>query len=244
MNLRFSGTGLAFLSHFVATRDIRYYLNGVYLQPMTAEAGGGVLGAATNGHALGMWRDTEGHVDRPIIITVSRGLASACARKENTLLVARDNHLVCTWQNPAPVEPEIELFVQPNAPLRRAISQNTAPFEVEGTFPSVSKPVPLRTRVGPVNLINAQYLALMHKALPKRRFGQHVRLHQAEADRGILLTSPTAPQALAVIMPVRDDNLPESPWLERWKVDEARVAAVAAAPLPGRQPSDAVPPRD
>lgn len=33
MNLKFSGRALAYLSHFKAESDIRYYLNGVYVAP-------------------------------------------------------------------------------------------------------------------------------------------------------------------------------------------------------------------
>lgn len=40
MNLKFSGRALAYLSHFKAESDIRYYLNGVYIAPMPPEAGG------------------------------------------------------------------------------------------------------------------------------------------------------------------------------------------------------------
>ena len=37
MNLKFSGRALAYLSHFKAESDIRYYLNGVYVAPMPPE---------------------------------------------------------------------------------------------------------------------------------------------------------------------------------------------------------------
>ncbi len=78
MNLSFSGRGLSFLAHFMATKDIRYYLKGVYVRPMTADEGGGVLAAATNGHILGMWRDHDGECGRPAILRILPGMVTAC----------------------------------------------------------------------------------------------------------------------------------------------------------------------
>lgn len=69
----------AAINLFSADRDVRYYLNGVFIEPHPEK---GVIIVATDGHRLGLIHDPSGFTDRPIIVgNISKALASACAAK-------------------------------------------------------------------------------------------------------------------------------------------------------------------
>lgn len=247
MNLKFSGRALAYLSHFKADNDIRYYLNGVYVAPMPPEAGGGVIGAATNGHVMGMWHDKEGHVTRPAILRISKQLARACASKETrgqqTTLVLTDNRLACMCG------PE-ELYIQPNE-YRDPASKpkkgwDREPWEVAGDFPDLGRvvPSPSEATIGMTGAVSAGYLGLIANAIPKglSKLGTGVTIRQVHQDGQNLVLFDRLPEALAIIMPMRSDvGTPE--WLPRWKKADKKAKEAKAAPHPA-MPSDAAPPPD
>lgn len=241
MNLKFSGKGLAFLSHYMADHDIRYYLNGVYLAPMPG-GGPGVVGAATNGHVLGMWRDSEGHIDRPAILTITKGLVSAC-KKSDTVIENRDGRLTCVQYKPEKKGYGEELYVQPNS--RKKPGDRVEAWEVEGRFPVLTKVAPKlqELTIGLTGAVNATYLGLISKSLPyNNKFGDGVLLRQVNKDGAILVLCDTIPEAVMVIMPMRDRDTPSSPWLENWRERHEMIDAVEKLPTPGKQPSDAAPP--
>lgn len=67
----------AAINLFSANCDVRYYLNGVFIEPHPEK---GVIIVATDGHFLGLIHDPEGFVDRPIIVGgISKPLISACS---------------------------------------------------------------------------------------------------------------------------------------------------------------------
>lgn len=247
MNLKFSGQGLAFLFHYMATQDIRYYLNGVYVAPLSAEAGGGVIGAATNGHVLGMWHDKEGTATRAAILRISKPLARACASKDGPgeqkpTLVLADNRLACMRGGE-------ELYIQPNEyrdPERKPRGGwANEPWEVPGNFPNIARVVPDHTKaeIGMTGSVNATLLALVTASLPKSRsrYGTGVTIRQINKDSGNLVLFDGLPEAMAVIMPMRTDfEVPA--WLPRWRDTEIRSQDAAKLPTPGSQPSDAAPP--
>lgn len=245
MNLEFSGRGLAYLSHFKADNDIRYYMNGVYVAPMPPEAGGGVIGAATNGHVLGMWHDKEGRATRPAILRISKALARACATKETrghqTTLVLADNRLACMRG------PE-ELYIQPNEyrdPERKPQKGwGREPWEVAGDFPDLGRvvPAPAEATIGMTGTVSSSYLGLIAQAIPKDlgRFSTGVVIRQVHQDGQNLVLFDRLPEALAIIMPMRSDvGTPE--WLPRWKKADQKAKDAKAAPRPA-MPSDAAPP--
>lgn len=244
MKIKFSGKGIAFLSHYMATNDIRYYLNGIYLAPMPD--GPGVIGAATNGHALGMWRDPSGEIDRPAILTISKGLVTAC-KKPHAFLENRDGRLTCAQYKPEHKGYSEELYVQPNT--RKKPSDHVEAWEVEGKFPDLNKPVPKidDNLIGVSGRINPVYLALIAKSLadarPREKFTS-VLMRQQHADYGILVLSHEVPEAIMVVMPMRGDQTPSSPWLEPWRLRHDHAEKAKKTKMPGQQPSDAAPPVD
>lgn len=241
MNLKFSGRAVAFLSHYMAQGDIRYYLNGIYLAPMPG--GPGVIGAATNGHVLGMWRDPDGHIDRAAILSISKGLASAF-KKHDTQLENRDGRLTCVQYKPQNAGIGEEIYVQPNTRKKR---DRVEAWEVEGKYPEIARVAPKihEAELGMTALVNAKYLGLVAKSLPDTsKYGNGVMLRQVHKDGAILVLCERVPEAVAVIMPMRGWDTPTSPWLENWRSRTEAAENAKKLPTPGSQPSDAVPPRD
>lgn len=254
MKLKFAGRGLAYLAHFKATNDIRYYLNGVYLAPMPPEAGGGVIGCATNGQAMGMWYDRDGHIDRPVIAHITPPLAKACGKAQGVLLVTLDGRLAAvlpTSRNDAShvSVPELEeLFVQPNP--ARIPEGDAQAWEVLGKFPEAAAvipvvPNPMQSPRAPI-FMGAQYLALFAKASPGGLRGGYscIALNQTRPDAGILITYPATPEAIGVVMPMHlriEEGLP-SAWVNSMKRAHGLPTPDSYGPGQG-MPSDAEPPQ-
>lgn len=248
MNLNFSGRGLAFLHHYEPTLDIRYYLAGVYVRPLSADEGGGVLGVATNGHIMGAWRDPEGVADRAAILRISPGLAAACRRaaKKAPRLVIRDGRLTI-------MTGDDEVYVQPNAavvPVKDRIAlQYPEPWEIAAKFPDVFRVVDraINAESGPTGHINAELLSLLCKSLPKpggKRYANGLRFRQDGASDVVVVTCPDVPEMMAAVMPIRCENNGLPAWLPRAVAAAGRQRAASDAPLPVFEPSDAVPPPD
>jgi hypothetical protein len=66
--LKISVDALTKAGPFAAHQDIRYYINGIAVIPL---ASGGVLAAATNGHAIVCVRDPEGFASRTVILPIT-----------------------------------------------------------------------------------------------------------------------------------------------------------------------------
>lgn len=66
----FDAKGLPPVAFFKAVNDIRYYLNGIYVQPHPTAPG--VVVMATDGHRAAMFYDPNGKASRPAILDVSR----------------------------------------------------------------------------------------------------------------------------------------------------------------------------
>lgn len=240
MNLKFSGQGIAFLNHYKAKTDIRYYLMGVYIRPLPAEAGGGVIGAATNGFMMAYWHDKDGQADRPAILQISPQLSVACGKaseKNPTTLVIRDNRLVC-------LRGDDETYIQPN-PSPEKSPTDLEPWELPGKYPDIARPIPKMQDLteGPVDFINPEYLAKIARSFPKADYQRSIALRTTRNNEPIACFCPDLPQLAVIVMPITGKHarlVPE--WMTTFVKNERRDAqAVAEAPLPGQQPSDATP---
>lgn len=247
MNIQFSGKGLAFLSHYMAKQDIRYYLNGICLRPLPAEAGGGVLGAATNGHVMGVWHDPDGQVDREVILKITPELVRACSRRPPKKLAGQEPMLTILGGRLACMIEDVEVYIQPNeyrAPDPKGKPFEHEPWEVPGKFPHVGRVVPnlQEATAGTVNTINASYLELIAKSLPNPgKWSNGITMRQAFVGGGILVLCEQHPQAAIVVMPMRDRF--EAPrWLHQFVGHDRRVTQATTAPLPVYEPADAGPP--
>lgn len=69
----------AAINLFAAVQDVRYYLNGVFIEPHPEK---GAIMVATDGHRLGVIHDPDGWCSEPIIVgSISKQLISACTKK-------------------------------------------------------------------------------------------------------------------------------------------------------------------
>ncbi|HEN8721178.1 TPA: hypothetical protein U8215_000825 [Pseudomonas aeruginosa] len=69
---------LAAVSLFMAHNDVRYYLNGISIEPASQ---GGVLLIATNGHHIGVMHDPDGWAGNKIIISPSKALVAGLKKR-------------------------------------------------------------------------------------------------------------------------------------------------------------------
>ena len=215
MKLKFSAKGIKFLSHYQARLDIRYYLNGIYLKPFN----GGVIGCASDGHTAGMWFDKDGHVDRPIIIEVTTQLVAACSKPsrlgEGLTVEVVDNRL-------AVMDSVYELFIQPGKPKSEqgTVDENLGiePFEVRGSFPDLARVVRLPDGDrGPTDAVNPALLERVSKSFKTGgKFSGAVNLRQDSASNATLFTSSWMPEAAALLMPLRDQDMPPQEWLKKF----------------------------
>lgn len=226
MKLSINPKLVAAVATFRTIGDIRYYLNGIYVEPLQ---GGGVVLVATNGHALCAWRDANGEAERSAVLHVTPGLLTACkAREAKRLLIADDRLAVHTAKG-------VETFIQ-----RRRVGSNG--WEIEGKFPDWRRVIPIADKPGVVNSMAPQYLSLVTNALKigttgNSRYMPSISMWQPEAGRGIGITSVEAPDFFAVVMPIHESIAPPPKWLTAL----AKTQTTAGLPLPGQQPSDAAP---
>lgn len=187
---------LARLVPFVPAHDIRYYLNGIYVEK--AKQGGCYL-VATDGHTMVIIHDAKATLAgaESLIFRVGPGLAAAAKTASNKmhknlayrLLVEGQRVKIATDFG---AEGDAELFVQAGRSL------------IEGKFPDWRKVVPDLDKLKPGfgDGMNAHYLARLSKLTADRRFSG-VTLWQAEATKAIVARLQTVTEMIVVMMPLR-----------------------------------------
>lgn len=211
MNLQLNPRLVAAVAQFRAKSDIRYYLCGVYVEPIQT---GGAIIVATNGHSLGLWRDTSGIAERPAILRTDPKLLTACSNKDAKSLQLIDDRLTVFDKK------GLELFVQPKRDK----------WEIDGTYPNWKRVIPetgetlaLFDALNP-NLVNHVANALK-VGLGDDRFSG-VSFNQPKANGPILVTSNSqeAQNFLAVIMPLRESVSAKPKWVQELKAGEGEAA--------------------
>lgn len=226
MKLNLQARLVAAIAQFKASNDIRYYLNGVYIEPRPA---GGALIIATNGHVMGLWLDESGEIERPAILKIGAKLQSACQGADTKRIVINDDRLAVIDKG------GIELHIQAEA----------GKWEVPGKFPDWTRSV--RDVDSPPCLsasLNAENIALVDRAIGIGTGMQFkgITMRQSSEYESIILTSNAAPNFVGVCMPMRDAISPLPGWVKPAKIRVAMEQAAKAAPLPVFEPSDAGPP--
>ena len=230
MKLNLNARLVAAICEFKAKNDIRYYLNGVYVEPL--ESGGAVI-VATNGHCMGIWRDTAAIVERAAILRIGKQLREACRETDDGHLELIDGRLAVTNGK------KTEYHVQPNGEKDGEVM----PWEIESAkYPNWKAVFPVECQTGPMGMFNAGYLKLVNKAL-KIVTGTDfsgITLRQSDENKSIFVSCGFLPDFAAIIMSMRDDRKINYPaWLAELKAVVEKVEE--SPPLPGQQPSDAEP---
>lgn len=123
---------------FVASDDIRPYLNGINIRPL---ADGSAMIVATDGHRFIVVRDPQGFVEGEVIVRVCKD-ALKHADVENTFDVLSNGH--AQWNDKA----TLPVFIQPGQSV------------IEGTFPRIENVFdPVGYLEGISGAVNLNYLA-------------------------------------------------------------------------------------
>jgi DNA polymerase III beta subunit, central domain len=228
MKLNLKARLVAAIAQFKAHNDIRFYLNGVYVEPNNK----GVLIVATNGHAMGVWLDESGEIERPAILRIGAKLQAACHGADTKRLVITDDRLVVV-NKLGSSEPELYVQPQPND------------WEMAGKFPDWARVI--RIVEGEPRLhsaINPEYIAMMDRAISIGIGDKYksITIRQATANDIIMFTSAASPNFVGGIMPLRENDAPIPAWIKPMLVKGEMERRAKAAPLPVHEPSDAGPP--
>jgi DNA polymerase-3 subunit beta len=232
MKLNLQARLVAAVAQFKASNDIRYYLNGVYVEPRPQ---GGAVIVATNGHAMGVWLDETGEIERPAILRIGAKLQAACRGSDIKRLTIIDNRLAVLGQKVKGGLKDMELYVQPQP----------GDWEVPaGKFLDLASVVSVID--GPPRLhsaLNPKYIAMMDNAIGIGigDKSKSITVRQEAPHSGIVFTTSATPNFVGVIMPMRDNDAPFPKWVKpmlTWREMERRAKA---APLPVHEPSDAGP---
>ena len=176
----------AAINLYASQNDIRYYLNGVCIEPHPEK---GVVIVATNGHTLGLIHDPDGFVtERMIVGSISKQLATACASKGTSrigtkptaLYISKDGAVVDCGDI---VEGSIN-------PFRQSVKHMSKIEIIDGLFPDYRKILPKKRERGNVfPCINAKYLSQLNSAvsiLVTGRWDSGVELEQRDRTLGVV----------------------------------------------------------
>lgn len=214
MKLNLNSILVAAICEFKAKNDIRHYLTGVYVEPLLS---GGAVIVATNGHAMGLWRDPSAIIERPAILRIGKQLREACKEVDDGRLELIDGRLVITNGQ------KTECYVQPNCEK----DGETAKWEIEAKYPDWKIVFPDECQTGPTGMFSTGYLKLAHKAMKIATGNEFagITLRQSDENKSIFVYSDFLPDFAAVIMPMRDDSKNKYPaWLSDLKA-QAKEAA-------------------
>lgn len=231
--IRFNAKYLPMLLPFVADCDIRYYLEGISVEP--AE-GGGVYLVATDGHKLIAVHDAGGLCSEPTIIRVSRDVKRHCKpRLKPSVLVRRGLESAgFPFVEVNPITERLivadfeERFVQPG----KCIIGGCAKFpDWRRVMPDFDKLVP-----GTPDWFRSKYIVQAVQAAPEGprntiNDAASVRFwHQQGVERGVVAVQYLfAPEACAFIMPIRQDDQPFSEAIQQTMRKPKPAAAEVAA---------------
>jgi DNA polymerase III sliding clamp (beta) subunit (PCNA family) len=116
MIARVNSMALKIVFPFMATDDIRYYLNGVNIRPLILDDG--VMIVATDGHRYVVVRDQHGYAEEEMIVSVKKDALKSCNAKSTFDVMSNGSALIND-------ETGQEQFIQPGNSI------------IEGTFPRI-----------------------------------------------------------------------------------------------------------
>ena len=116
MIARVNSMALKIVFPFMATEDIRYYLNGVNIRPLILDDG--VMIVATDGHRYVVVRDQHGYAEEEMIVSVKKDALKSCNAKSTFDVMSNGSALIND-------ETGQEQFIQPGNSI------------IEGMFPRI-----------------------------------------------------------------------------------------------------------
>lgn len=189
---------------FSAVKDVRYYLNSVYIEPHPEV---GVILVATDGHRMGVMHDPEGYTDKPIIVgEISNQLISACKKKS---LIPLD---LFVGERGCVVGPKIEKGEDLD-PFGEMVSHMSRIELIEANYPNWRKILPKKEdRDQRFPAFNPKYLAALHEAaeiLVPGKWASALELFSGGRDTSVVARINSADigqRFVGIIMPMRSDS--------------------------------------
>jgi hypothetical protein len=180
----------------MARVDIRYYLNGIRVEP---RAEGGVFIIGTDGHRILIAIDATGKVSAPLIFKLDKQLVPKLPKPSK--LIQRKQRLLI---EPFRGRPALVLTDKDTGKLPVHIAPDVL---IEGNYPDWRKVVPDFTKVtmGVQMPFQARYLSEVLAVIAEDKFSRAVP-YQADPNGGIVFSIDGMPHVLLVIMPQRSDK--------------------------------------
>ncbi|MDP3651074.1 MAG: hypothetical protein Q8R67_05255 [Rhodoferax sp.] len=235
VRIKFGARHLPRLALFMATHDIRYYLNGIRIE--RAEIGGIYL-VACDGHTLAVIHDKDGSMEGVdgdgVIMRASPGLVQACKITRRLRSAPGGSNVIVTGARVSVANDfdqensDFELFVQPGTTW------------IEGVFPNWRKVLPDFEKLQPgfASQVNGGYLARYSKMNSDQYVG--LVFWSEGKDGPVVVQHNDLPEMISIIMPIRWDACDETRARRHFKQSPVKAIPVEA-PLPEQQPSDAAP---
>jgi DNA polymerase-3 subunit beta len=199
----------AAMSVFMAVRDVRYYLEGVFIEPHPEK---GVIMVATDGHTLGLIHDPDGWVAAPIIVGgISKKLISACstAGVEHRMTVPK---LLYISQMGAVVTGDANIFAEVNPFAMLSLHMSKIEI-IDAKYPDWRKVVCLKREAGEsFPCVNAVYLARLASVakllIPNHKYGQGVEMFFGERNTSVVArftTHDLEQRFVGLLMPMHNE---------------------------------------
>lgn len=219
----------AAINLFAAAQDIRYYLNGVFIEPHPEK---GVVIVATNGHVLGLIHDPDGWCAKPVIVGgISKPLISACAKakgikgldKQVTLYISERSAVVHAGE-------QMDRTVDPFSEFTTHMSKIEI---IDAKYPDYRRVIPNKREPSEqFPCMNASYFAILDKVgallVPGiRNYGAGVYLESRGKDTSVVarFTQGDLEQRfVAILMPMSGEGPKEI--LPVWMMPKEEPATV------------------
>jgi DNA polymerase III beta subunit, central domain len=206
-----SASAVRAVASCMAKCDIRYYLNGFYVEPHID----GVIIVATDGHKMLAIIDRTGHAERSVICGLPKLIKKAMPRRAmfddgsshrlKLIKTQTDDHqgLILTGPNKEPIATSLEKHL------------------INGAFPDWRKvfaAAPSTTNML-CGMISARYVAALTKGFEKGPMA--FRAYQEDHLKQAFIWFENFPEVISCIMPIRSGGLASDatetrPWRETW----------------------------
>jgi len=201
---------------FRAEQDVRYYLNGILVEP----ADGGAFLVATEGHVLAVVHSPGAHTDKQRILDVSDDMARACRELKSASLASK---ITIEDEKARAIVSDAtgEHFIKPGKPF------------IDGKYPDWRRVIPTVDNLQPglLSAINGTYLAKLKRSLPKHLTHYGFQFWHDARDpltRAAVARSPVMPEMVFVIMPMKVDK--EHVWPDWMPHEPPKLEEPAPAP--------------
>lgn len=202
----------------MARNDIRYYLNGVYIEP---REGGGVIIVATDGHRICAVIDASGAISAPTILTLDHKLERAIPSPRFSDGVDQKDPRKTYWGKEAP-----RVTIEPLGTKHAMVLWHEGEAQAMGVTSVIGGKFPDWKAV----LVKGDFADLKRQAVPGyqvryltgtlnvfkpgvRGIRGHATHYQWHDDGVVLFHIPGHEEVLLGVMPLK---APEDPLVKRW----------------------------